>query len=1644
LTLRAEGHDGIIGGRRLTLESLEPRSLLAAFALADSAQLLGTVTDSSQYTFTSGSPTVNEVTANFYGAQSPSSASVGVSGARTANSYTDVASGSAQQQLNFSSVNLEIAGQLGASLVTSSPASTINGRNSSVSFFSDTSSPIRIEINPTGSEQIGDMVGVSLQFLVNGQIFGADVNAAPQGVFNATGSYSYEYTILTPNGIPFTGTTSHSGSGSITQLLGTSDTLDDFGDGPINVPVGSEIDVTMELSGSISTTDLKAVAQLTGSVSANVSFAQADLIAQPLSWNVHNSTDQSQRYLNFAYEVNSADSPLTGDTEADFYWASGPTQQDILGSLAQPVYSYAITQPDQKTVGTHSGSVSLSTLGTPVDGTTDVLMILDPNNQISEVSTSNTLADIAVLPDVQATGLTWDTQRDEDPYGSWRGLDGQYTVGFGAPPASTQVAFYWSTTNTAAGEIGQALSPQNIDPSLGLHQFNEPAEWGTPPTGTNYVLMVIDPNNLVDQWTETNNLVAIQLHSAAQILAGSINFSPPGAGTYDGTQPNLNVWFEPGGDNGGQGQYTMSEAEVALGVDHFNWLQQVYSVPSDWSLTQDYTANGGTIPLPWIDPSDTVPNQSYLVLTSTVAGTSENFAANPNDSAVFYYNEPGYDHSVQVNVQGVTHGSYMSFFDAPRVPANFLTAGESWAFVCSLEGVNSQGQIVPLPASSSQQTTFTWQSNAVYDPQDSGSSVTGGGIYLQVLDPSTAPPVVSGGVSHVALAAVPAPVAVNDAASTGGNTPAIVRVMANDYDPQGYPLQITYVSQPSHGTVTINDAGTPSDFSDDSITYTPNAGFTGTDTFQYMISRGGSGSGSAVAQVTISVTPPILGMGVVGDGLSEDYADQSLSYAQNWVQLLGSTENINFGGSGYPYDLARVGATSQIMLTEGQASSVAQQVQSGQVTDVVLMIGQEDFDPGGDAYTGIYMQGLPQQGGWTSQQVQNFADGVVTNISTALAQLKASGAKVVLSNIMDYSLLPYAQQTFPDAGRRVLVGGVIAGINQQIAALAAAQRVPMIDLSGLSQLLLGTPLSSVTIGGVTLTNTSGQDPHNLFTADGIHPGTVFQAALANLVLEGFSLGYGVNVPLLSEQQMVQAAGLTYGGQNTLNVNYGQYVQLPPNHAPVAVADSYVDQQGQPLTVSAAGGLLANDSDADGDPLTAVLVGGGPAHGTLTLAANGSFVYQPTYDYYGSDSFQYEANDGYTNSNVVTVSVTVVTPAQSNAFTPGLYVPGQSVFYLRNENATGAADITFAFGQPGAGWIPLAGDWYGTQAQGVGLYDPVNSLFYLTGTNGTGIAQTSFGFGAPGAGWIPLAGDFTGDGTTTVALYNPATSQFYLRNSNSTGAADLTVAYGPAGAGWIPLIGDWTGSGTDTVGLYNPATSVFFLRTSNTTGMANITFGFGPAGAGWIPVVGDWNGDGVDTVGLYDPATSEFYLRNSNSTGAANVTLGFGAAAAGWLPLAGDWDASRSTSLLAAGAGTGTTTTITAAQLAPLVQAAQSYWTATGLSADQLSRLNNVQVTLAALPSGVLARSFGQQVVISSDAAGLGYFVDPTPNLSGAFTAATGSAQLTAVNSQAVDQIDLLTVVSHELGEVIGQDDLNASLDMLMSSTLPVGVRRLPT
>ena len=117
---------------------------------------------------------------------------------------------------------------------------------------------------------------------------------------------------------------------------------------------------------------------------------------------------------------------------------------------------------------------------------------------------------------------------------------------------------------------------------------------------------------------------------------------------------------------------------------------------------------------------------------------------------------------------------------------------------------------------------------------------------------------------------------------------------------------------------------------------------------------------------------------------------------------------------------------------------------------------------------------------------------------------------------------------------------------------------------------------------------------------------------------------------------VSGGSVSLEGSNDFanNPNFDSQFYLS-NAAPTAVDDVVVT----PEDTIVSGNVLTNDSDSDGNPLSASLVTG-PTYGSLSLAASGAFTYTPNPNYNGPDSFSYAASDGAasTNANVgITVS-----------------------------------------------------------------------------------------------------------------------------------------------------------------------------------------------------------------------------------------------------------------------------------------------------------------------------------------------------------------------------------------------------------------------
>lgn len=113
---------------------------------------------------------------------------------------------------------------------------------------------------------------------------------------------------------------------------------------------------------------------------------------------------------------------------------------------------------------------------------------------------------------------------------------------------------------------------------------------------------------------------------------------------------------------------------------------------------------------------------------------------------------------------------------------------------------------------------------------------------------------------------------------------------------------------------------------------------------------------------------------------------------------------------------------------------------------------------------------------------------------------------------------------------------------------------------------------------------------------------------------------------------------------TIHISVGGFTPCgppPPNSVPIAVNDNYSMTQGGILAVNAPG-VLSNDDDVDGDPLTAQLVSP-PSNGVFSFSTDGGFTYTPIASFTGDVNFNYLANDGTDDSNIATVVISVNPP-----------------------------------------------------------------------------------------------------------------------------------------------------------------------------------------------------------------------------------------------------------------------------------------------------------------------------------------------------------------------------------------------------------------
>jgi len=184
----------------------------------------------------------------------------------------------------------------------------------------------------------------------------------------------------------------------------------------------------------------------------------------------------------------------------------------------------------------------------------------------------------------------------------------------------------------------------------------------------------------------------------------------------------------------------------------------------------------------------------------------------------------------------------------------------------------------------------------------------------------------------------------------------------------------------------------------------------------------------------------------------------------------------------------------------------------------------------------------------------------------------------------------------------------------------------------------------------------------------------------------------------------------------------QNVGAAPDSPPIGMGETYNTNEDTPLTVDPGGGVLANDSDPDGDPITAVLVSPPQHSSNFSLNQNGSFSYQAAADYNGTDAFTYRVSANGKTSGVLTASLTVAPvndPPVAVADDAGASLLGTTVTQsapgvLGNDTDVDSATLTAVLDQDVShGTLTLSPDGSFSYTPDSGYTGPDSFTYYAT-------------------------------------------------------------------------------------------------------------------------------------------------------------------------------------------------------------------------------------------------------------------------------------------------------------------------------------------
>jgi hypothetical protein len=472
----------------------------------------------------------------------------------------------------------------------------------------------------------------------------------------------------------------------------------------------------------------------------------SSLTVTGLKWNTKDGG------VDFQYQIQGTD--LSKATTVALYWASGTTFDTVIGN---PIMSVT-TQTAPGTYGPIH--VTPAQLGKVPAGAKYLLAVADPKNVVEAADAPGKVASLP-LPDLTVTSIQWHpdfkTKWMSDPTNAG-GVTFTYKISGADLSQPAPIELYWATGPTTADEKGDAITvdnnglPLETKTSQGEDTISiSSADLGTPPPGTMDLLVVLDPpidgfpNGKIVESDESNNFMALDA-SPESVLAGSVHVNVIGIVIY--------IIFTPenGDVDAPAAALTLNQATKIVGVDHFNWVQNV-SLSAFLHLYVYYGTLAQTeLPRTSLDPetSDIVPDQSRLTVYSDLTGKSDPLGARVNDQWEFYWNEDKapFNYSLWQFPYGSAEPMAAELFDDPHLSKLlFGPTGpyNNWAtFETQLVGVGPDHSTISLPVV----PTITWKTNAVADRPGVPNS---GGPNSVLADTALPPANVSGGISDVQI-----------------------------------------------------------------------------------------------------------------------------------------------------------------------------------------------------------------------------------------------------------------------------------------------------------------------------------------------------------------------------------------------------------------------------------------------------------------------------------------------------------------------------------------------------------------------------------------------------------------------------------------------------------------------------------------------------------------------------------------------------------------------------------------------------------------------------------------------------------------------------------------------------------------------------